>query len=105
MALFSYSGADERTRTSTSLTLVPKTSASANSATSAYLLTMYILAYFCFHCQYILKIFYYKIYFAIIVLIVLISTLDLKSNFNTSPLLNATTNSLSISNSPAVSIP
>ena len=51
MALFSYSGADERTRTSTSLTLVPKTSASTSSATSAYSLTIFILAHFDLICQ------------------------------------------------------
>ena len=34
--LFSYFGADEGTRTPTPLALVPKTSASTNSATSAF---------------------------------------------------------------------
>lgn len=38
-------GADEGTRTPTSLTLVPKTSASASFATSALALTLLIIAY------------------------------------------------------------
>lgn len=59
-------GADEGTRTPTPLALVPKTSASTSSATSAYqiYLTIIIIAYLYFNCQAILLIFYtlkYKI--------------------------------------------
>ena len=56
-------GADEGTRTPTPLALVPKTSASTSSATSAYIicLTIVIIAHLYFYCQAILKFLFIKI--------------------------------------------
>ena len=51
-------GADEGTRTPTPLALVPKTSASTSSATSAYIIAINIIPHLLIYCQVFLRINY-----------------------------------------------